>query len=105
MARPTSGRIPSTHARSNRIPTPIVVFSDVDGIRLKPETSAFERAAHLLEHFVPGGVALVLCSGKTRAELEYIQRGLRIHDPFVCEFGVVDGVGHHVAEIIFVGKS
>ena len=70
----------------NPAPT-TVVFSDVDGIFWNPDTPVFEKAAHLLEQIIPGDVALVLRSGKTRAELEYIQRRLRIHDPFVCEFG------------------
>ena len=64
-----------------------VVFSDLDGIHLDPDTPAFEKAANLLEQIIRAGVALVLCSGRTRAELEYIQRRLRVHDPFVCEFG------------------
>jgi mannosyl-3-phosphoglycerate phosphatase len=63
-----------------------VVFSDLDGIPLDPDAPAFEKAAHLLEQIIPD-VALVLCSGRTRAELEYIQQRLRVHDPFVCEFG------------------
>jgi mannosyl-3-phosphoglycerate phosphatase len=91
-----------------------VVFSDLDGILLDPDTPAFEKAAHLLAQIIPGDVALVLCSGRTRAELEYIQRRLRVHDPFVCEFGAAafipsdyfrfevpssrDAVGHRVME-------
>jgi hypothetical protein len=39
-------------------------------IPLDPD-AAFEKAAHLLEQIIPGDVALVLCSGSTRAELVY----------------------------------
>ena len=70
----------------NRV-RPTVVFSDLDGIPLDPDTPAFETAARLLERTIQDDVALVLCSGGTRAELEYIQRRLRVHAPFVCEFG------------------
>ena len=66
---------------------PTVVFADLDGIPLDSDTSAFETAARLLERTIQDDVALVLCSGGTRAELEYIQRRLRVHAPFLCESG------------------
>ena len=71
---------------SNRV-RPTVVFADLDGIPLDTDTPAFEAAARLLERTIQDDVALVLCSGATRAELEHIQRRLRVHAPFVCEFG------------------
>jgi mannosyl-3-phosphoglycerate phosphatase len=54
---------------------PIVVFSDVDGVDCA------------LKHLAPDEVPLVLCSSKTRAEIEEMQQELGIRHPFVCETG------------------
>ena len=53
---------------------PIVVFSDVDGVRCDPHGGSFRAAADTLEHLGPDQVPLVLCSSKTRAEIEEIQQ-------------------------------
>lgn len=114
MARSTcGGYCRGMGVEPNRVRT-TVVFSDLDGIPWDPDTPAFEKAADMLAQISPGDVALVLCSGRTRSELEYLQRRLRIHDPFVCEFGAAvfipsdyfrcevprsrDAVGHRVVE-------
>jgi mannosyl-3-phosphoglycerate phosphatase family protein len=66
---------------------PIVVFSDVDGVRCDPYPESFTSAANTLGHLGPDEVPLVLCSSKTRAEVEEIQQQLGIRHPFVCESG------------------
>jgi mannosyl-3-phosphoglycerate phosphatase len=66
---------------------PIVVFSDVDGMRCDPDVDSFNSAANTLRRFGPDQVPLVLCSSKTRAEIEGIQQELEIRHPFVCESG------------------
>jgi mannosyl-3-phosphoglycerate phosphatase len=66
---------------------PIVVFSDVDGVRCDPYPDSFTSAANTLRHLEPDEVPLVLCSSKTRAEIEGIQQELGIRHPFVCESG------------------
>jgi mannosyl-3-phosphoglycerate phosphatase len=65
---------------------PIVVFSDVDGVDCARAGSLI-TAANTLKHFEPEEVPLVLCSTKTRAEIEEMQQELGIHHPFVCETG------------------
>jgi mannosyl-3-phosphoglycerate phosphatase len=65
---------------------PVVVFSDVDGVFCDPHQPAFADAARALSS-LDRSVSLVLCSRKTRAEVESIQQGLGIHSPFVCECG------------------
>ncbi len=67
---------------------PIVVFCDLDDTLFEPHTFAVDaltrRAfARLEDEHVP----VVLCSSKTRAELELIQQGLGISQPFICETG------------------
>jgi len=65
----------------------IVVYSDVDGVLQEPHKQPFVRAAAALKELVPDDTALVLCSGKTRAEIEFIQQKLDIDHPFICESG------------------
>ena len=67
--------------------TSVVVFSDVDAALADPREPAFGIAGRLLQQLVEEDVALVLCSSKTRAELEFIQQMLGITDPFICENG------------------
>jgi mannosyl-3-phosphoglycerate phosphatase family protein len=66
---------------------PVVVFSDVDAVLADPRQPAFRSAGRLLQQLVVTGVALVLCSNKTRAEVEFIQQVLGLTDPFICENG------------------
>lgn len=65
----------------------IVVFSDVDGVLREPHAPAFTKAAAALRQLALDDTALVLCSGKTRAELEFVQQKLDITHPFICENG------------------
>jgi mannosyl-3-phosphoglycerate phosphatase len=70
-----------------QISSRIVVFSDVDGVLRAPHTPAFTTAAAVLKQLAPDDTALVLCSDKTRAELEFVQQKLDITHPFICENG------------------
>lgn len=65
---------------------PLVVFSDVDGVLSVPEMPTFATATALAP-IVRAEVPLVLCSNKTRAELEVLQQELGIQGPFICEGG------------------
>ena len=64
-----------------------VVFSQVDAALMHPRDAAFTNARNTLRQLVADDVAVVLCSSKTRAELEFIQQTLGIADPFICEHG------------------
>jgi mannosyl-3-phosphoglycerate phosphatase len=63
------------------------VLSDVDGVLSDPTPSLLDRAASALAPIAGDRCALVLCSRYTRAELEILQRKLRINQPFVAENG------------------
>lgn len=71
---------------------PGVVFTDMDATLLDHATYDFTPAMPALEALEDEGVELVLCSSKTRAELEYWQRKLEITGPFISENG--GGVFH-----------
>jgi mannosyl-3-phosphoglycerate phosphatase len=66
---------------------PIVGFFDIDtvlrGIRGRPTVQAADALARLDAE----GIAMVLCSTKTRAELERLQLELGVRHPFICEGG------------------
>ena len=65
----------------------IIVFADVDGILRHADARAFSDAANALQGLRRDHIPLVLCSGKTRAEIEAIHQELQINHPFVCEHG------------------
>jgi mannosyl-3-phosphoglycerate phosphatase len=67
------------------LPTPVVVFADIDEAFLKPGPSV--PVAEADEILASERVALTLCSNMTRAELEMIQQELGIRQPFICESG------------------
>lgn len=65
----------------------LVVFSDLDGTLLDRETYSFESARPALRELSKRRVPLVLCSGKTRAEMEPLAVEIGIQEPFVVENG------------------
>ena len=68
-------------------PRRILIFSEVDGVLRDPSVDSLAPAAHILAELAGDEVSLVLCSSKTRAELEQIQQELGIRHPFVSENG------------------
>ncbi|MGB7062301.1 MAG: HAD-IIB family hydrolase [Candidatus Zixiibacteriota bacterium] len=65
----------------------ILIFTDLDGTLLDPQDYSFEEALPALERVRQRKIPLILCSSKTRAELELYQRKLNIGDPFISENG------------------
>jgi len=64
-----------------------VVFSDLDGTLLDHQTYSFLPATEALDLLAEQGIPLVLCSSKTRAEIELLQQDLRLSHPFISENG------------------
>ena len=65
----------------------ILIFTDLDGTLLDPQDYSFEEALPALERVKQRKIPLILCSSKTRAELELYQRRLNVGDPFISENG------------------
>jgi mannosyl-3-phosphoglycerate phosphatase family protein len=65
----------------------LVIVTDLDGTLLDPVTYGFAPAAPALDRLKCLGVPVVLCSSKTRAEIDAVQRRLGIADPFIAENG------------------
>jgi mannosyl-3-phosphoglycerate phosphatase family protein len=67
--------------------TKTIIFTDLDGTLLHPKSYSFADALPALALIKERGIPLVLCSSKTRAELEVYRRRLGNADPFVSENG------------------
>lgn len=80
-----------------------VVFTDLDGTLLALETYSCEEARPAVELLRSRGIPLVLCSSKTRAEIEHHRRELDLDDPFIVENGsavfIPAGQGFSVVEL------
>jgi mannosyl-3-phosphoglycerate phosphatase len=63
-----------------------VIFADIDGTILDDENS-FEDTQPIIKRLIAHGAVLVLCSTKTKAEIEFYQKKLDITDPFIVENG------------------
>ena len=64
-----------------------VFFTDLDGTLLDARTYSFEAALPALDILRARRVPLVICSSKTRAEIEHYRRRLGNPDPFISENG------------------
>jgi len=64
-----------------------VFFSDLDGTLLDARTYSFDAALPALGILRARRVPLVVCSSKTRAEIEHYRRKLGNPDPFITENG------------------
>jgi len=65
----------------------LVVYTDLDGTLLDAETYAMEAARPALDALRRHGALLVLCSSKTRAEMEPLLSELGLGAPFIVENG------------------
>jgi mannosyl-3-phosphoglycerate phosphatase len=69
------------------MPNTWVIFTDLDGTLLDPISYSWEAARSALTLVKKKAVPLVICSSKTRAEIEMIRDLLDNHDPLICENG------------------
>jgi len=65
----------------------IMIVTDLDGTLLDSKTYSFAEARPALERIRKNNIPLVLCSSKTRAELEVWRDRLENRHPFVVENG------------------
>jgi len=64
-----------------------MVFTDLDGSLLDHHSYAFDAALPAMNELARQSIPLVLCSSKTRAEMEQIRARLGNNDPFIVENG------------------
>ena len=77
-----------------------VIFTDLDGTLLDRHTYSFAKARKALNEIRKMKIPLVLCSSKTKAEIEIYRRKLHNNDPFVPE----DGSAIYIPENYFSFK-
>jgi mannosyl-3-phosphoglycerate phosphatase len=65
----------------------LAVVTDLDGCLLDARTYGWEAARPALDALKRGGIPLVLCSSKTRAEMERLHADLGLDAPYVFENG------------------
>jgi mannosyl-3-phosphoglycerate phosphatase family protein len=68
-------------------PLRLVIITDVDGTLLDQESYSYERSLPAISRLLSLNVPLVLCSSKTRAELQRLWQELHLKDPFIVENG------------------
>lgn len=64
-----------------------IIFTDLDGTLLDHYTYSFEKALPALRMLKQKNIPLVICSSKTRKEIEYYRKKLDNTHPFVSENG------------------
>lgn len=64
-----------------------VLFTDLDGTLLDADTYRYDAARPALDRLREHAVPLVICTSKTRAEVEPLRRKLDNRDPFIVENG------------------
>lgn len=65
----------------------MLVFSDLDGTLLNHDDYSFEAAIPAINILKQKQIPLILCTSKTRPEVEALRKQLDIHDPFITENG------------------
>jgi len=64
-----------------------LVFTDLDGTLMDHDTYAFEDAREIVEGLTKRSIPVIICSSKTRAEIETCQERMGLKAPFVVENG------------------
>jgi len=64
-----------------------IVFTDMDGTLIDHHTYSYEAAKPALDMMRRKGIPLVVCTSKTRAEIEKFRDEGGIEDPFISENG------------------
>jgi len=65
----------------------ILIYTDLDGTLLDHYTYSFQKALPALSQIKRRNIPLILCSSKTKGEIEEYQKKLRIKHPFISENG------------------
>ncbi|MGH7792624.1 MAG: HAD-IIB family hydrolase [Thermodesulfobacteriota bacterium] len=69
------------------MPSEFVIFTDLDGTLLDHKSYSFEVALPALELIKSKSIPLIMCTSKTRAEIEHYRELLNNSDPFISENG------------------
>jgi mannosyl-3-phosphoglycerate phosphatase len=65
----------------------VLIFTDLDGALLDYHTYSFRKALPALRLIRKKGIPLIICTSKTRSEIEIYQKKIKNHHPFISENG------------------
>lgn len=64
-----------------------IIFTDLDGTLLDHDTYSYRAAAEAISLVRKQRIPLVICTSKTRAEIEFYRQKLKNRHPFISENG------------------
>jgi len=64
-----------------------IIFTDLDATLLEYNTYSFKKALPALNQIKKSKTPLIICTSKTKAEIEYYRKKLKNKDPFIVENG------------------
>jgi mannosyl-3-phosphoglycerate phosphatase len=84
----------------------LVIFTDLDGSLLDHADYSYKKALPSLKKIRAGGIPLIMCTSKTRKEVEVLKNEMGIESPFIVENGggifFPMGYGFRIEECIAV---
>lgn len=78
-----------------------VIFSDLDGTLIDHNTYSYGDALKTIRTLKQKNIPLIICTSKTRAEIEKFREELDIEDPFISENGGAIFIPHKYFSIIY----
>lgn len=85
-----------------------LVFTDLDGTLLDHDTYDFTAAKPVLDELRSRSIPVIICSSKTRAEIEIYRQRMNLNNPFISENGAaifLPGDRFNLHGINFVRKT
>ncbi len=65
----------------------LIIFTDLDGTLLDHATYSFDPATPALQMIKQNNIPLIICSSKTKSEIEYYRKKIKNRHPFISENG------------------
>lgn len=65
----------------------MIIFTDLDGTLLNHRDYSYREAMPALKKIRSSGIPLIMCTSKTRREVELLQRSMGLNEPFIVENG------------------
>jgi len=77
----------------------ILIFTDLDGTLIDHDTYDFKEAQPALDQLRSRSIPVIICSSKTRAEIEVYRRRMGLSDPFIVENGGAIFIPSHTLDL------
>jgi mannosyl-3-phosphoglycerate phosphatase len=77
----------------------ILIFTDLDGTLVDHDTYDFKEAEPALHQLRSRSIPVIICSSKTRGEIEVYRRRMGLSDPFIVENGGAVFVPSHTLDL------